>query len=167
VNALTLEDWRNIATVVAAIIALVVYITNSIAQRRQREIDNAMRFSDAHRRLTNTEFILKNVREMEHGQFNRASWDEAMELDFNRFLGELEDYALLTRSGAVSQTASIYMFGWFAQKIQPILTKQERDNVYWELAVQFLDELKYAADDFYKKPKAERDTYHRKRHFGH
>jgi len=59
------------------------------------------------------------------------------------------------------------MFGWAAQKIQPILTAKERDNVYWELAVQCLDELKDAADDFYKKKKAERQEYRRKDHFKH
>jgi|SRR5580704_4290193 hypothetical protein len=164
---LTLEDGRNIATIVGTAVALTVYITNSIQQRRQRRVKNALRFIAAHQRLWQTPFITKNLRAMEAGAFSRTSWSEATEDDFSKFLGDLEELALLLKSGIVSQHLSIYMFGWAAQKIQPILTANERDNVYWELAVQCLDELKDAADDFYKKTKAERQRYHRTDHFKH
>ena len=126
-----------------------------------------LRFLTVHQTLWQTPFIEKNRRAMETGTFSRESWDDAMEKDFSGFLGDLEEFALLQRSGAISQQLSIYMFGWFARKIQPILTAKERDNVYWELAVQCLDELKDAADDFYKKTKAERQQYHRSDHFNH
>ena len=164
---LTLEDGRNIATIAGTAIALFVYITNSLQQRRQRRIENALRFLAVHQRLWQTPFLEKNLPAMEAGTFSRESWDAAMENDFSRFLGDLEELALLLQSRVVSQQLSIYMFGWFAQKIQPILTAKERDNVYWELAVQCLDELKDAADDFYKKTKAERQEYHRRNHFKH
>lgn len=162
---MTLEDGRNIATILGTAIALTVYITNSAQQRRQRRIENALRFLAVHQRLSKTPFIEKNRRAMELGTFSRKSWDEAMENDFSSFLGDLEEFALLLKSSVVSQQLSIYMFGWFAQKIQPILTASERDNVYWELAVQCLDELKDAADDFYKKTKEEREKYHWEDHF--
>lgn len=164
-DKVTLEDGRNIATIAGTAIALGVYITNSIQQQRQRRVENAMRFIAAHQRLWQTPFILKNLHAMETGTFSRTSWNEATEDDFSRFLGDLEELALLLRCGVVSQQLSIYMFGWAAQKIQPILTAKERDNVYWELAVQCLDELKNAADDFYKKTKPQREEYHQRDHF--
>jgi hypothetical protein len=164
---LTLEDGRNIATIVGTVIALGVYITNSIQQQRQRRVENALRFIAAHQRLWQTPFITKNLHAMEAGTFSRTSWNEATEDDFSKFLNDLEDLALLLQSRIVSQQLSTYMFGWVAQKIQPILTAKERDNVYWELAVQCLDELKDAADDFYKKTKSERQQYHRRDHFKH
>lgn len=148
-------------------IALGVYITNSIQQRRQRRVENALRFVAAHQRLWQTPFIAKNLHAMEAGTFSRSSWNGATEDDFSKFLGDLEELALLLESGIVSQQLSIYMFGCVAQKVQPVLTAKERDNVYWELAVQCLDELKHAADDFYKKTKAERLEYHRRDHFRH
>jgi hypothetical protein len=163
----TLEGWRNIATIAGTVIALTVYITNSIQQRRQRRVENALRFIAAHQRLSQTPFIMKNLHAMEAGTFSRPSWNEETEDDFSKFLGNLEELALLLQSGIVSQQLSIYMFGWVAQKVQPILTAKERDNVYWELAVQCLDELKDAADDFYKKTKTERQEYHRRDHFKH
>ena len=48
---MTLEDGKNIATIIGVIVALVVYITNSIQQRRQQRIENAMRFISAHEHL--------------------------------------------------------------------------------------------------------------------
>jgi flagellar biosynthesis regulator FlaF len=164
---LTLEDGRNIATIMGTAIALGIYITNSIQQLRQRRVENALRFIAAHQRLWQTPFIAKNLHAMEAGAFSRTSWNEVAEDDFSKFLGDLEELALLLQAGIVSQQLSIYMFGWVAQKIQPILTAKERDNVYWELAVQCLDELKDAADDFYKKTKAERQQYHGRDHFKH
>jgi len=163
----TLEDGRNIAAIVGTSIALGVYITNSIQQRRQRRVENALRFIAVHQRLWQTPFIANNLHAMETGTLSRASWKEATEDDFSKFLNDLEELALLLQSGIVSQQLSIYMFGWVAQKVQPILTAKERDNVYWELAVQCLDELKDAADDFYKKTKPQRQEYHRRDHFKH
>jgi hypothetical protein len=155
------------ATIAGTVVALTVYITNSVQQRRQRRVENALRFIAAHQRLWQTPFIAKNLHAMEVGTFSRASWNEATEDEFSKFLGDLEELALLLQSRIVSQRLSVYMFGWVAQKIQPLLTAKERDNVYWELAVQCLDELKDAADDFYKKTKAERQEYHRRDHFKH
>jgi hypothetical protein len=164
---MTLEDGRNIATVIAAFIALVVYATNSVQQHRQRVIDNAIRFVTAHQRFVASKFIRDNWPAMEAGTFTRDTSNSAMEAEFSRLLGEIEYLALLQRTGALSQTLFIYMFGWWAQRIQPILRVEERNSVYWELAVRFLDEMKQAADDFYKLTKTERDSYHNQKHFWH
>lgn len=163
--SLTLEDGRNIATIAGTAIALTVYITNSIQQRRQRRVENALRFLAVHQRLWQTPFIAKNLPAMEAGTFSRESWNEETGEDFSKFLGDLEELALLLRCRIVSQRLSVYMFGWFAHKIQPLLTAKERENVYWELAVHCLDELKDAADDFYKMTKQEREQFHRRNHF--
>lgn len=85
-----------------------------------------------------------------------------MEKKFNSFLSDVEEIALLTSHKAVSMTVQVYMFGWFAQKIQPHLTTVERNNVFWELAVHYLDELKKAADDYSKLPNKKRDKYLKK-----
>jgi hypothetical protein len=103
---------------------------------------------------------------MENGTFSRDVTNEST-ADFSRLLGEIEYIALLQRTGAVSKTIGIYMLGWWAQRIQPVLQPEERNNVYWELTIRFLDELKQAADDFYKLTKEQREQYHRIKHFWH
>ena len=107
-----------------------------------------------------TKFLLESWRAFEKGTFKRDQNNEEMETQFSRLLGEIEHVALLEKAGAISKTLNIYMFGWWAQRLQPILTTQERNNIYWEVAVQYLDELKGEADDFYKLTQEERRKYH-------
>ena len=85
-----------------------------------------------------------------------------MEIKFNRFLGDVEKIAYLTSHKAVPVTVQVYMFGWFAQRIQPELTNGERDNVFWELAIHYIDELKKAADDYTKLETKKREKYLKK-----
>jgi hypothetical protein len=53
------------------------------------------------------------------------------------------------------------MFGWFATKVHPHLT-DSRSNIYWDLAVHYIDELKRAADDYAKLPNEMREKYLKK-----
>ena len=163
----SLENCRNIAVIAGVIIALIVYITNSYYQYKQRISDNALRYIEIHEKLFANKFLADNIQAMEAGTFKRDATNQESEQTFNRLLGEIEHLALLANHGVISKTANIYMFGWFASHLQPVLTPNERNNVYWELAVQFLDELKKDADDFYKKSKEERDKYFKKNHFFH
>jgi len=156
----TLQDYANFSVIWGVIIALVVYITNSTYQYKQRISENAIRYMEVHTKLFEHEFLSKNIQTMENGTFERNDEDEK---SFNRLLGEIEHLALMSKSGVVSKTANVYMFGWFARHIQPALTAKERNNVYWELAVEFLDELKEEADDFYKKTKEQRQEYFEKK----
>ena len=159
-----LKDYADLSVVLGVLIALVVYITNSYFQYKQRISENAIRYMDMHSKLFENEFLKNNIQAMEDGTFVRKPEDEK---SFNRLLGEIEHLALLSKSGVVSKTANIYMFGWFARHIQPVLTPKERNNVYCELAVEFLDDLKEEAEDFYKKTKEQRKAYFEKNHFFH
>lgn len=159
-----LQDYANLSVVLGVLVALIVYVTNSYFQYKQRISENAIRYMDMHSKLFKNEFLANNIQAMEEGKFTRKPEDEK---SFNRLLGEIEHLALLSKSGVVSKTANIYMFGWFALHIQPVLTTAERNNVYWELAVEFLDELKDEAEDFYKMKKEQRKAYFEKNHFFH
>ena len=165
--SLSLEDWQYIAVIAGVVVALIVYLTNSYFQYKQRVSDNAFRYFEVHDKLFRNEFLANNIQAMEQGIFKRDITNAESEKSFNRLLGQVEHLALLAKHGIVSKTANLYMFGWFARHIQPVLTVAERNNVYWELAVKFLDELKVDADDFYKKSKEERNNYFNKNHFFH
>ena len=86
---LSLEDWRNIATIIAAIIALAVYITNSLHKHRQRKLENIARYVEAHRKLFKSEFIVDNWVALENQTFKRDTKDQDMEKKFSMLLGEL------------------------------------------------------------------------------
>ena len=50
----------------------------------------------------------------------------------------------------------------FTCLIQPHLQNGERNNILWELAIHYLEELKKAADDYVKLPNEKRDRYLKK-----
>lgn len=167
-----LENARNYSVIFGVLIALIVYVTNSYYQYKQRISDNAFRYIKVHNNLFDNEFLSKNIPAMEQAEREKSTFvrdlnDAESEKNFNRLLGSIEHLALLSKHGVVSKSANIYMFGWFARHIQSVLTSEERNNVYWELAVKFLDELKQDADDFYRLPKEERARYFQKNHFFH
>lgn len=167
ISDMNLEEYRNIAIILGVIVALIVYITNSYYQYKQRISENAIRYLDVHSKLFENDFLRSNIKAMENGDFKRDISDEKSEIAFNRLLGEIEHLALLSKNGVISKTANVYMFGWFALHIQPVLTSEERNNIYWELSVKFLDELRDEAEDFYKLSKIKREKYLKKRHFFH
>ena len=164
---MSIEDYRNIAVIFGVVVALIVYITNSYYQYKQRVSDNALRYIAAHEKLFENEFLIENSQAMEDGTFKRDLNDKKAKHSFDNLLGEIEHIAILAQHGVVSKSANVYMFGWFARHLQPVLTSEERNNIYWELAVRFLDDLKREADDFYKLSKEEREKYFRKNHFFH
>jgi hypothetical protein len=165
---MNMKDVAHLATIIGVIIALLVYITNSLSQARTRKIENIKRFLDMHDRLFEDDgYIVVNIKEMEDGTYKRDQSNKEMEVKFNRLLGDIERIALLTNNKAISKTIQTYMFGWFAQRIQPQLTSEERNNIFWELAVKYLDEMKQEADDYEKKDGQERRRYWEKRHFSH
>ena len=53
---MTLDDYRNIAVIGGVVIAVIVYITNSCYQYKQRVSDNALRYINVHDKLFHNEF---------------------------------------------------------------------------------------------------------------
>jgi hypothetical protein len=160
---LKLVDWKDIATIAGIVIALLAYVTNSYIQFRNAQIENLERYFRAHERLFEPDgFIAANLKTFEDNTYKRDLNNADMEKRFNFLLGGLEKIAYLTTYAAVPATVQVYLFGWFAQKIQPNLNRNERESVFWELAVHYLDELKKAADDYAKLPTEKREKYLRK-----
>ncbi len=160
---MTLTDWKDLATIVGIVIALLAYLTNSYFQIRNKNIENLKRYFDAHDKLFEPEgFIMSNIKEFEGNSYKRDTSNTEMEKKLNRFLGDVEKIAYLTSHNAVPSTVQVYMFGWFAKKIQPHLTNGERDNIFWELAIHYIEELNKAAADYEKLPNEKREKYLKK-----
>jgi hypothetical protein len=162
----TLDDWKNIFTIMGVVAALIVYVMNSIAQKQQRAIDNAMRYLDYHSKMfAPGSYCRANVKAMENGTYKRNIEDHEMELKFTEFLSACEHMALLHKCGGAPQSINAYMMGWFAKHIYPQLTDKEKAEPYWELAVDFLRETKLEAEKLDSMSKDERIKYLRKNHF--
>jgi hypothetical protein len=160
---MTLQDAKDAATVVGIAIGVLTYLTNSYFQFRNKRVENLKRYFDARDKLFNSDgFLMNNIRELESGTYVRKLDDVESEKKFNAFLGYVEEIAYLTRYGAVPTRVQVYLFGWFARKIRPHITKEERENVFWELAIHYIDELAKAADDYLTLPHEKRDRYLKK-----
>ena len=63
---MTSSELRDYATVVAATVALMVFIVNVISQMRNRRIENITRFNQVHQRLFDDHgYIARNLTAMD------------------------------------------------------------------------------------------------------
>jgi hypothetical protein len=150
------DELRNWATVVAAIVALLVFAGNSILHVRNERLENVSRFIEAHQRLFAPRgYLAANMGLIETGLLTRDSNDARMETKFHLMLLEVERLAILANNKAVPRQTQVFMFGWYASTIVSVLTEKERDNVSWELVLGYLDAL---AEDYsaYEKLTRER-----------
>ena len=161
----TLEDGAKIATIIGVVVALIVYISNSRATRRQRVIENLERYLGAHNRtFSEGSYPMLNVQAMENGTFKRDTSDATMELKFNRFLSGIEQIAMLHNAGAVPKGINAYMLGWFAKHLYPVLTDREKAEPYWVVSVEFLKRTKQEAEALDKMSAEDRLKFVKKQH---
>ncbi|MHA3081370.1 hypothetical protein [Acinetobacter sp. ANC 5502] len=159
---------KTIIVGIGTLIALITYITNSVNNFRNKNIENIDRYLKAKKELFDDDgFIMSNIKEMENGTFTRDSNNKDMEKKFNQLLGGIEHIALLTSHKAVPTSIQVYMFGWFARKIQLMITIDERQNQFWDLAVSYIDELVKATDDYEKLPTFEKEKILKKDRFNY
>lgn len=165
-SKLSLDDWRNVFTIIGVLVAVIVYVANSISQKHQRSIDNALRYLDYHAMLFAADgYCCANVKAMENCNYKRDITNPEMELKFNKFLSACEHMALLNKAGGAPNSINAYMMGWFAKRIYPELTDREKAEPYWELAIDFLRETKLEADKLDAMSKDDRIKYLKKNHF--
>ncbi len=67
----TLNNYADLSVLWGVVIALIVYITNSYYQYKQRISENAIRYMEMHSKLFENEFLKNNIQAMEDGTFKR------------------------------------------------------------------------------------------------
>ncbi|MCK5032142.1 MAG: hypothetical protein KAS18_00880 [Calditrichia bacterium] len=94
-----LQDLTNIFNMLGVVVAIIIYIVNSIHSNRQRSIDNAMRYFEYHSKILSIDgYCRTNVKEMENGTYKRDLNDHEMEMKFNQFMSNCEHLALLQKA---------------------------------------------------------------------
>ena len=142
-----IQNAVYILITVGVIVALTVYIMNSVATGKRRQIENIKSYLEVHERLfAEDSYLLKNEEAMKQGCFTRDTSDEEMENALSKCLGDTERLALIQSKGAISKELNAYMLGWFAKRIYPVLSGKETTERYWTLAVEFLRETKEQAE---------------------
>jgi hypothetical protein len=141
-------ELRDVILVSVSLLAGVFYAINSIMQLRNKGLDNINRFMSVHQRLFDQDgYIMLNVQDWERGEIGRATTPD-MERKFHAMLLDVERLAILANSRAAPKNLQVYMFGWYAKRIVNLISAKERDDTYWELALNYLDDLCRRSKDF-------------------
>jgi hypothetical protein len=159
---MTLEDLRNYAAVVAAMVALLVFIANTRSQARNRKIENLARFNEVHQRLFAPDsYLANNLKAIETGTMVRDSSNSRAEAEFHLMLLEIEKLAILANNKAVPRSTQVYMFGSYAPTILKLMTQQETESMFWELARNYLRGVALDADRYGELSETERSQFWR------
>jgi len=162
----TLQSLTNVFSIIGVSAALVVYVVNSMQQRKNLIIQNIEHYHKLHSQAFSADsYAILNVAAMEKGEYKRDLSDKAMELKFNRFLADMEWLALYQSTGAVPSSINAYMVGYFAMHIFPELTDREKAEPHWALAVEFLKETAKQAKKMREFSTEELLTYIKTNHF--
>lgn len=154
------DELRNWATVIGAAVALLVFVANSRSQFRTRKIANLSRFMAAHQSLFSPDgYIAANIAAMNSGTLTRDPSDAAMEARFHLMLIEIERLAVLANNDAVPWHTQVYLFGWYARHLRNVVSVKERESMFWELAVGYLDDLEKQTAKYERLGPAAREKY--------
>lgn len=156
------SELRNYATVLAALVALLVFIVNTRSQTRNRHIDNLSRFNQVHQRLfKDGGYLAKNLLAIENRTMRRDRDDTSSEAQFHLMLLEIERLAVLANNKAVPRSTQVYLFGSYASSLLDLMTEDERNSMFWELARGYLEGVSADADRYAKLAKDERSGFWR------
>ena len=156
------SELRDYATVVAASVAVMVFIVNSLSAVRGRRIENLARFNQAHQRLfAERTYIASNVIAIQAGTLARDHADPRMEARFHLMLLEIERLAILANNRAVPRQTQVYMFGSYARNLLNLTTEEERKSMFWELALGYLETLANHTERYERLTRNERERFWR------
>lgn len=158
----TSDELRNYATIMAALVALVVFVFNSRVQLRNQRIENISRFFEVHSRLMDSEgFLMTHLVELGDESFRRDPADRVSEAKFHLLLLQVEQLAILANNKAVPRSTQVYMFGLYSKSILRLLTEKERSSMFWDLAVSYLHGLAELTDEYERMPASARKRFQR------
>lgn len=156
------EELRNYATVLAALVAVLVFVVNTRSQARSRRIENLSRFNQVHQRLfRDNGYLAQNVLAIENGSMLRNHDDPQAEVQFHLMLLEIERLAVLANNKAVPRSTQVYLFGSYASSLLMLMTETERNSMFWELARGYLEGISVDAGRYAKLTRRERAQFWR------
>ena len=156
------DELRNYATVVAALVALLVFVVNTWSQSRNRRIENLSRFNQVHQQLfTDNGYLSLNLAAIENGTMQRDFDDATSEARFHLMLLGIERLAVLANNKAVPRSTQVYMLGSYAPTLLKLMTEEERSSMFWELARLYLEGIAADAERYAKLDPTERQQFWR------
>lgn len=157
---MTSEELRNYASVVAAVVAVLVFALNTFSLVRNRRIENLARFNQAHKRLfAEGSYLSQNITAIEAGTVQRDLGNAETNASFHLMLLEIERLAILANNQAVPRHTQVYMLGSYAGTLLRMTSNAERESMFWELALGYLEGLAKDTERYQKLSRSEREKF--------
>lgn len=145
---ITLEQAKDSATIIAALLGLATIIKGVVEYVRQGVERRAERFVAMRVRLYGNEKFREICVLLDSED---ARLREIPRFDRYEYLGLLEDVALMLNSGLIRPSVAHYMFGYFAIRCwrsEHFWHDIARDSSYWALFEDFVIQMQEIEKDF-------------------
>jgi hypothetical protein len=145
---LTLSDWKDIATILGVIVALIALIKGVYEYIKQGSQKRAEHFNEIRKKFKEND----DFREIAVLAINDDP--ELKEKYFKEkrdYLGLFEEVALAVNSGLIKPEIAQYMFGYYAIKCwksDSFWTGLNRDSNYWIVFRKFVEKMQVIEDNF-------------------
>ena len=145
---MTLSEWKDLAAVVGAVIALITLVKAVIEYAHQGAQKRAEYFLEMRKRLKeNTSFReICALLETDDPNLQAVPFKEKRDL-----LGFFEEVALMVNSGLIRREVAHYMFGYYAIRCwesDHFWSDVNRGSTYWELFKDFSLQMKEMESSF-------------------
>jgi hypothetical protein len=134
---MSLDDLRNIATIVGVVIAVFTFIKGIIEYNKQGSQKRA-EFFNAMRKKLKENSVFSRIRELLDDN-DKALCDISF-ADRRDFLGFFEEIALMVNSKLLKKNVAHYMFGYYViqcWKCEHFWVDIKKDSIYWRLFKEF------------------------------
>lgn len=145
---MTLTDWKDLATVVGAIIALITLVKGTYEYIKQGALKRAEQFVAMRKRFKENDSFreLASLIEDDSSGLLQESFKNKRD-----YLGFFEEIALMVNSGLIKIEVAHYMFGYYAIRCwesKYFWHDVNRDSPYWALFKNFVDKMRKMEEAF-------------------
>ncbi len=137
----TLEYWKNLAIVVAGIVAITTFLSGMAEYIRRGRQERAENFVSMRRRFLESDLFRDILNRLAAGD---ASVAEVPIQDRRNFLAFFEEVALMVESRLIRREVAFYMFGFYvrlADRSDALWHGLDRQDRYWRLFREFAQSL--------------------------
>lgn len=145
---MSLSDWKDLATIVGAVVAFVTLLKGVIEYTKQGAQKRAEHFIEMRKRLKEN-LTFKQICALTEG--NDEQLKKLQFSDKRDFLGFFEEVALMVNSGLIKKEVAHYMFGYYALRCwesDSFWMGVNRDSPYWALFKDFATQMKEVEESF-------------------
>jgi hypothetical protein len=149
-------DWKGVATLIGAVVALLTLIKGTLEYVKQGTLKRAELFFQMEERYSKFLYLFDLLDHQDDEQISNQLESLSFEKKLD-FLGFYEELAMMVESGLIRRTVAHYMYGYYAIACwdsASFWNEEDRDDLYWRLFKNFVEQSKVYRNELRKfKPK--------------